>query len=80
MKTLKKTLKLIKNLFRKPLYSLVYTTKDGRTAMYTISKPEHAHEFGNMKEGLHTAGFRAFCYNRGGFRSFRYDRIISLTR
>jgi hypothetical protein len=69
----------IKRLFN-PLYSVVYTTKSGRTALYTIEKPQHSNEFGNAKECLHTAGFKAYCYNRGGVRSFRYDRIVALNR
>ena len=76
---MKKILKKIKRWFT-PLYSVVYTTKDGRTAMYTIEKPRHVNEFGNAREQLRTAGFRAFCHNRDGIRSFRYDRIISLNR
>ena len=77
---MKKILKKIKKLLDDRLYSVVYTTKDGRTEMYTISKPEHDLEFGNKNEGLRTAGFRAFCHNRGEFRSFRYDRIVALNR
>jgi len=79
-KKLKKTIKLIKNLFRTPLYSVVYRTEDGRTEMYTIDKPRHVNEFGNITQKLRTAGFRAFCYNRGGIRSFRYDRIVALNK
>ena len=59
---------------------MVYTTADGRTEMYTISKPKHKNEFGNLKQGLAVAGFRAHCYNKQGIRSFRYDRIISLIK
>lgn len=76
----------MKNLFKKiarwfnPVYQIVYTTADGRTEMYTISKPKHKNEFGNMKEGLAIAGFRAHCYNRNATRSFRYDRITSLIK
>jgi hypothetical protein len=75
-------LKLIKKLYHlfNPLYQVVYTTKDGRTEMYTITKPNHENEFGNSKEGKAVAGFRAYCYNKQGLRSFRYDRIISLNR
>lgn len=61
-------------------YNVVYTTKDGRTQMYTISKPMHRREFGNASEGKRVVGFRAHCFNRNGVRSFRYDRIISLVR
>ena len=69
----------IKRLFN-PLYSLVYRTQDGRTAMYTIEKPRHSNEFGNVRECLRTAGFKSYCHNRGGVRSFRYDRIVSLNK
>ena len=69
----------IKKFFN-PLYSIVYTTKDGRTEMYTIDKPKHSNEFGNVSESLRTAGFRAYCYNRQAIRSFRYDRIVSLNK
>lgn len=70
--------KLLK--FILPVYSVVYNTKDGRTEMYTISKPKHKNEFGNKREGLAVAGFRSFCFNRGAIRSFRYDRIVSLNK
>ncbi len=76
---MKKMIRKIINLFR-PLYKVVYTTKDGRTEMYSINKPRHMNEFGNLREGLRTAGFRAYCYNRGAIRSFRYDRIVSLVK
>ncbi len=76
---MKKMIRKIINLFR-PLYQVVYTTKDGRTEMYTIAKPSHVNEFGNVRECLRTAGFRAYCYNRNGIRSFRYDRITSLNK
>lgn len=76
---MKKMIRKIINLFR-PLYTVVYTTKDGRTEMYTIDKPLHANEFGNVRECLRTAGFKAYCHNRKGIRSFRYDRITSLVK
>lgn len=76
---MKKIINKIKRMFN-PLYSLVYTTKDGRTEMYTIEKPLHVNEFGNVTEKLATAGFRAYCHNKDGIRSFRYDRIVSLNR
>jgi hypothetical protein len=76
---MKKMFKKIKRWFN-PLYSVVYTTKSGRTALYTIEKPQHINEFGNVKECLRTAGFKTFCHNRGEVRSFRYDRIVSLNK
>jgi hypothetical protein len=76
---MKKFFKTIIRWFN-PVYQVVYTTKDGRTEMYTISKPKHKNEFGNVREGLAVAGFRAHCYNRKAVRSFRYDRITSLIK
>jgi len=76
---MKKLLAKIARLFN-PVYQMVYKTKEGCTAMYTIDKPRHSNEFGNVSEALRTAGFRSYCYNRKGVRSFRYDRIISLNK
>jgi hypothetical protein len=76
---MKKLLAKIARLFN-PVYSLVYTDAKGITQMYTISKPRHKNEFGNKKQGLAVAGFRAHCYNRQGIRSFRYDRVVSLVK
>ena len=76
---MKKILKKIKRFFN-PLYSVVYRTEDGRTEMYTIEKPRHSNEFGNLRQDIKTAGFRTFCHNKGGVRSFRYDRIVALNR
>jgi len=74
--------KLIAKIARllNPVYQVVYRTKAGTTAMYTITRPKHSNEFGNSKEGLVVAGFRAHCYNRDGVRSFRYDRIVSMVK
>jgi len=74
-----KLLTKILNAF-KPKYQLVYRTAQGVTAMYTITKPKHSDEFGNITEGKDVVGFKSWCFNRKGFRSFRYDRIISLVR
>ena len=74
-----KLLKAILNRFI-PRYQIVYTAKDGNTEMYTISKPRHKNEFGNRAEGKSVVGFRSWCHNKAGFRSFRYDRIVSLNR
>lgn len=75
-------MKLIAKITRlfNPVYQMVYRTQDGRVEMYTIDKPKHRNEFGNTAQALRTVGFRSYCHNRGGLRSFRYDRIISLTK
>ena len=74
--------KLLIKIYRwfNPLYQVVYQTKDGRTEMYTITKPMHENEFGNQQEGKDVVGFRSFCVNKDGIRSFRYDNIISLNK
>ena len=74
--------KLLTKIYRwfNPLNQVVYTTKDGRTEMYTIMKPKHENEFGNIAEGRSVVGFRTFCVNKKGYRSFRYDRIVSLNK
>jgi hypothetical protein len=76
---MRKLLAKIKRFFNPP-YSIVYTTKDGRTQMYTIDKPKHEAEFGNIAEGRRAVGFRSYCHNRGAIRSFRYDRITSINK
>jgi len=76
---MRKLVTKIKRFFN-PLYSIVYTTEDGRTEMYTIDKPKHEEEFGNIVEGRRAVGFRSYCHNRGAVRSFRYDRITSMNK
>ena len=75
-----KIIRKIINLLFPSKYSIVYKTLDGRTQMYSIAKPRHENEFGNVKEGLAVAGFRAHCFNRDAIRSFRYDRIVSIVK
>ena len=61
-------------------FLVVYRTLDDRTEMYTVQTPSHELEFGNTQEGKSVVGFRSYCLNRGGYRSFRYDRINSMVR
>lgn len=74
-----KLLSKIKNLFF-PKFNVVYNTLDGRTEMYTINKPSYDYEFGNESEGRRVVGFRSYCHNRHGIRSFRYDRVVTLEK
>ena len=74
-----KLLRKIKNLFS-PKYQVVYRTEDGRTERYTINKPQYDAEFGNQDESREVVGFRSYCHNRHGIRSFRYDRVVALER
>jgi len=61
-------------------FLLVYKNNTGKVKTYEISKPELNDSFGNKNERRNNAGFRAFCFGRKEFRSFRHDRIISLTK
>jgi hypothetical protein len=73
----------IKNLYRtffSSRFLLVYKNNAGKIKTYEISKPELDHSFGNKNEHRNNAGFRAFCFGRKEFRSFRHDRIVSLTK
>jgi hypothetical protein len=61
-------------------YFLVYKNADNAVKTYEIGRPDLTHSFGNKDEERGNIGFRAFCFAREEFRSFRHDRIISLTR
>lgn len=73
-----KIIKRIINFFR-PKLTLTYRKKNGEVDSYRIRKLDVDHHFGNQKLGLSNIGIRAYCYNRKGVRSFRYEGIISLT-
>ncbi len=66
--------------FLKPIYNVVYQRKDGEIRLYKVSEPKVENQFDNQLEGRKNVGIRAWCYNRQGIRSFRYEGIISLTR
>jgi hypothetical protein len=52
---------------------------NGETKMYDIESPSTDHLFGNKRENLEEAGFKAKVRNRGNdWRSFRYDGVIAL--
>lgn len=61
-------------------YLIVYKTEEGKTKSYIISRPDLFESFGNKKEQRANVGFRAYCYGRNQVRSFRHDRIISITK
>lgn len=63
-----------------PKYLIVYNTEGGKTKSYVISKPNLFNSFGNKAEKRDNVGFRAFCYGRQSMRSFRHDRIVSITK
>ena len=61
-------------------YLLVYKNGEGDIKTYEISRPKLKDSFGNKIQKRENIGFKAYCYGRKDFRSFRHDRIISLTR
>lgn len=63
-----------------PKYLVVYKTNEDKIKSYVINKPDLYNSFGNKQEVRDNVGFRAFCHGRHATRSFRHDRIISITK
>jgi len=63
-----------------PQYFVVYRTEEDKVKSYIISKPDLFDSFGNKKESRDNVGFTAYCYGRDAYRSFRHDRIVSITK
>ena len=61
-------------------YLVVYKTEEGKIKSYIISKPDLYDSFGNKSEKRDNVGFKAYCYGRKQVRSFRHDRIVSITK
>jgi len=61
-------------------YLLIYKTSEDKTKSYIINKPDLFDSFGNKKEQRDNVGFKAYCYGRKSVRSFRHDRIVSITK
>jgi len=84
---MKKLLKEILNNIQKIVskdnesqYLMVYKTEEDKIKSYIISKPDLLDSFGNKNEERDNVGFRAYCYGRDSVRSFRHDRIVSITK
>ncbi len=73
-------LKTIKNKFFSEKYYLVYKNSDNKIKTYLIGDIDLYRSFGNKKEDRDNAGFKAYCFARKQPRSFRHDRIVSLTK
>lgn len=73
-------LKRLKNKIFSKKYYLVYKNSDNKIKTYLIGNIDLYKSFGNKKEHRDNAGFRAYCFARKQARSFRHDRIISLTK
>jgi hypothetical protein len=76
MFNLKSKIKKMKN----QKYFIVYKNADNAVKTYEIGRPELTESFGNKNEERNNIGFKAFCFARNEIRSFRHDRIVSLTR
>jgi len=74
---------MIKKIFNKLLskkYYIVYKCSDNKIKTYLIGDIDLYKSFGNKREERDNAGFKAYCFGRNQVRSFRHDRIISLTK
>ena len=72
--------KKIKRAMSGQKYYLVYRCADKKIKTYLIGDIDLYKSFGNKSEQRDNAGFRAYCFARKQIRSFRHDRIISLTK
>ena len=61
-------------------YFVVYKNAEDEVKTYEIGRPQLIESFGNKEEERNNIGFKAFCFGRQEVRSFRHDRIVSLTR
>ena len=61
-------------------YYIVYRNSDNKIKTYLIGDIDLYKSFGNKDEKRDNAGFRAYCFARKSVRSFRHDRIMSLTK
>lgn len=77
---IKKISKSVRLSVSRNKYYIVYKCKDGRTKTYMVGDIDLYNSFGNKNEQRDNAGFRAYCFARSQTRSFRHDRIISITK
>jgi predicted DNA-binding transcriptional regulator YafY len=71
---------LTRKAFYNPRYYVVYRGRDDKVKTYQIGPIDLWSSFGNKSDARTNAGFKAYCYGRDEVRSFRHDRIISLTK
>ena len=79
---MKKLVNKIKSLLgiKPKQYNLIYCNEKGQTRLFVVGDTIDKNTFGNEAEKNPNAGFRARVLNRNNeIRSFRYDRIVSLT-
>jgi len=71
--------KACKTLFSNKYY-VVYRCSDNKIKTYLIGDIDLYRSFGNKREERDNAGFKAYCFGRKQVRSFRHDRIVSLSK
>ena len=70
----------LKHNFSSSRYYIVYKCSDGKIKTYMVGDIDLYKSFGNKHESRDNAGFRAYCFARKQVRSFRHDRIVSITK
>lgn len=65
---------------RESKYYIVYKNRDDKIKTYLIGDINLYNSFSNKEQNRDNAGFKAYCFARHQIRSFRHDRIISLTK
>tara|TARA_R110000824_G_scaffold134174_1_gene297078 strand:- start:125 stop:361 length:237 start_codon:yes stop_codon:yes gene_type:complete len=76
---IKKIIKAFRSLSSNQYY-VVYKNKDDKVKTYLIGDIDLYKSFANKEQDRDNAGFKAYCFARKQVRSFRHDRIISLTK
>lgn len=61
-------------------YYIVYKNSQGEVKTYEIGNINLNYSFGNNNFERKNMGFKAYCFGRNQVRSFRHDRIISITK
>lgn len=80
MNKLSKKIKSNLHKFFGKRYYIVYENENGKIKTYQIGSINLYNSFGNKKNARDNVGFRAYCFGRKQVRSFRHDRIISITK
>ena len=75
-----KEIKKVTNLLKTKRYYVVYRNSEDKVKTYLIGEINLYNSFSNKDEKRENAGFKAYCFARKEVRSFRHDRIISLTK
>jgi len=76
---LKKIQRALRELMDKRYY-VVYRTEEDKIKTYQIGGIDLYDSFGNKDDERSNVGFKAYCFGRKQVRSFRHDRIISLSK